>query len=211
MIETTETHNDSNRAKVENYYRFHSHIYDATRWSFLFGRKAIFDFIPDLPLQPRILEIGCGTGQNIELMEYYFPDAQILGIDLSDEMLTKAREKTQDSDTVDFQKKEYGQGEFYEESFDLILLSYSLTMTGNQIENVLVQISQDLKPGGYIAVVDFHTSPFKWFRKWMGVNHVDLTGSVYPLLQKYFNPIKTEVNPAYWGLWSYFLFVGQQH
>lgn len=210
MIEATDTHSSSNSAQLENYYRFHAHFYDATRWSFLFGRNAIFDFIPDLPSQPRIMEVGCGTGKNIKLLEHHYPDAQILGLDLSDAMLSKANKKTKTSRTVSVKKKKYGQDNLDEDPFDLILLSYSLTMIGNQIEKVLDQISQDLKPGGYIAVVDFHTSPFSWFRKWMGINHVNMGGSILPLLQNKFHPVTTEINEAYLGLWSYFQFVGKQ-
>lgn len=212
MIKTSGTSkNRSHSSRLENYYRFHSRIYDATRWSFLFGREAILDFVPDLPSRPRILEIGCGTGKNIELMEYHFSDANILGVDLSEEMLSVAQTKLQDSKKVKFRKQKYGAEELDEEPFDLILLSYSLTMIGNQVEEVLDQISKDLKPKGYIAVVDFHTSSYGWFRHWMDFNHVDLSGHLLSLIQKYFRPVETEVNSAYLGLWSYFLFLGSQN
>lgn len=206
-----ETHiTNSQSAKVKNYYRFHSRIYDATRWSFLFGRETIIDLIPDLPTQPRILEVGCGTGKNIEMLEYHFPDAEILGIDLSDEMLNVAQNKVTDSPDIRLQKKKYGTQPLDEEPFDLILLSYSLTMIGDQLEAVLQHLSQDLNRKGYVAVVDFHTSPFSWFRSWMGVNHVDLSGHLLPLLKKYFSPHKAETHSAYLGLWSYFFFLGTQ-
>lgn len=206
-----ETHiTDSQSAKVKNYYRFHSRIYDATRWSFLFGRETIIDLIPDLPTQPRILEVGCGTGKNIEMLEYCFPDAQILGVDLSDEMLNVAQNKLTDSTHIQLKQKKYGTEPLGEEPFDLILLSYSLTMIGDQLEAVLQHLSQDLNRKGYVAVVDFHTSPFGWFRNWMGINHVDLSGRLLPLLKKYFSPQKVETKSAYLGLWCYFLFLGQQ-
>jgi S-adenosylmethionine-diacylgycerolhomoserine-N-methlytransferase len=28
-------------SRMDRYYRFHAKIYDATRWSFLFGREAL--------------------------------------------------------------------------------------------------------------------------------------------------------------------------
>jgi S-adenosylmethionine-diacylgycerolhomoserine-N-methlytransferase len=211
MIETADmpgqqTHNK----KVENYYRFHSRIYDATRWSFLFGRQAILEMLPDLPSQPRIMEIGCGTGRNIERLQYHYPDAHILGVDLSDDMLRVAQKKLGKSQQLHFRQNEYGYQPLDEDPFDLILLSYSLTMIGDHAEDVLDQITQDLKPKGYVAVVDFHTSPFGWFKRWMGMNHVDLSGHMLPLLQKYFYPVDTEISDAYFGLWSYFKFLGKQ-
>ncbi|HKK47128.1 MAG TPA: class I SAM-dependent methyltransferase, partial [Balneolaceae bacterium] len=157
----------------------------------------------------QILEIGCGTGTNIEQLQFHFPDARILGLDLSEDMLGVARSKLGDSDHIEFINTEYGSEELNEGPFDMILLSYSLTMFDDPKEYVFEQITSDLKPNGYLAVVDFNTSPFDWFRRWMGVNHVDLSGHLLPLLKKYFNPIKTEVNPAYLGLWSYFMFLGK--
>lgn len=210
MMEVAPTHtSESYSNKVENYYRFHAPIYDATRWSFLFGRKRILDMIPDLPADPRIMEIGCGTGQNIRRLENQFPNANILGVDLSNEMLKIASEKLNGSDQVDLLKARYGSDQLHKGSFDMILLSYSLTMMNGLYKDLLIQVSKDLKPDGHVAVVDFHASPFDWFRRWMNLNHVDFSGHLLPQLQKHFQPIKKEVNNAYAGLWSYFLFVGE--
>jgi len=202
--------NTSHPQKVEKYYRFHSRIYDVTRWSFLFGREQILDLIPDLPTHPRVMEVGCGTGKNIQRLQYHLPDAHILGIDLSEDMLSRAAQKVEGSSHVAFRQCEYGSESSKTEPCDLILLSYSLTMMGENIEEIMQQLSRDLKPGGYVAVVDFNTSPLSWFRQWMHVNHVDLTGRLLPLLKKFFMPVHTEIKPAYLGLWSYFLFIGRQ-
>ncbi|MDZ7681172.1 MAG: class I SAM-dependent methyltransferase [Fodinibius sp.] len=207
-ILTTED-SSTNSDELQNYYRYHAHIYDATRWSFLFGRKQILEMIPELPSQPRVMEVGCGTGQNMERLEYCLPDAEILGVDLSDEMLNIARNKLMQSPQMRFKKGNYGTHSLGEEPFDLILLSYSLTMIGDDVEMVVKQLLQDLKPRGYVAVVDFHTSPFGWFRHWMQMNHVDLSGELLPLLKTYFRPTDITINNAYMGLWSYFMFVGK--
>lgn len=208
-MDLSDTNTTSHNSSVEKYYRFHSHIYDATRWAFLFGRDTLLEQISDMPSQPEILEIGCGTGTNIEQLQFHFPDAHILGLDLSEDMLDVARKKLGTSNHIRFLNAEYGSDDLDEGPFDMILLSYSLTMFDDPAEQVFEQISQDLKPNGYIAVVDFNTSPFGWFRRWMGVNHVDLSGHLLPLLKKYYRPIKTEVKPAYLGLWSYFIFLGR--
>ncbi len=199
---------NSHNAQVEKYYRFHSYIYDATRWCFLFGRDSILKMIPDLPSKPHIMEVGCGTGKNILQLQQQIPDAKILGIDLSKEMLNIAEEKIPVNDNVTLCNARYGSHQ-QNDSFDLILLSYSLTMMGEQYEIIFDELINDLKPGGYIAVVDFHASPFGWFRRWMEKNHVNFGGTLLPRLKQYFHPKKTEMNPAYLGLWSYFLFIGQ--
>lgn len=212
MIEASERYTDnSHEHKLKEYYHFHAKIYDATRWAFLFGRETILDIIPDLPPQPKILEIGCGTGHNIQHLQSKFPDAQILGVDLSQEMLNVAHNKLGNSDQIKLLKTNYGSGRIEEESFDLILLSYTLTMMSAQYHDILNQITNHLKPEGVVAVVDFHTSPFGWFRHWMNMNHVNLDGCLLPTLQKRLCPVKTRVNRAYTGLWSYFLFLGKSN
>lgn len=209
MMKPEHTSSDSHNDNLEKYYRFHSLIYDATRWSFLFGRNKLLDNIPDLPSQPHILEIGCGTGKNLDQLQYYFPDADLVGIDLSNSMLEVAENKLEQSDQIKLIKAKYGSKNLQLEPFDLIICSYSLTMVGNGIEDIMVQIADDLTPHGYIAVVDFNTSPFGWFRQWMEVNHVDLSGHLLPLLNKYYRPVLSQNNDAYWGLWSYFTFIGR--
>lgn len=196
--------------KLENYYRLHSAIYDWTRWSFLFGREQLLNNIPGLPNNPRILEVGCGTGKNLASLEYLFPDAQIYGIDLSGDMIHLARKKIQNDQQTELIKGAYGDPQFQFKPFNLILLSYSLTMLGNQAENILDQVYKDLASNGYIAVVDFHDTPFNWFKQWMQVNHVEMDGQLAPLLKKIFIPILNQRKKAYLGVWKYLLFIGRR-
>lgn len=210
-MDHTRTHTASAKGQeVEHYYQFHAPLYDVTRWSFLFGRASLLDMIPDLPSQPQILEVGCGTGKNIERLEYYFPDAKITGIDLSSEMLRKADRRLHESTQVELKLGRYKGDSFDYNSFDLIVFSYSLTMFGPQTDTIFNHIVKDLKPNGYIAVVDFNTSSSSWFRRWMEFNHVNFSGHLLPLLKKYFHPADLKVKKAYLGLWTYFQFVGKQ-
>lgn len=193
---------------VAEYYRFHSQIYDATRWSFLFGRSSLIGQIPVLPTNPRILEVGCGTGKNLIKLKQRFPHAQIAGIDVSPHMLEKAQKKITDYSII-LKKMRYGN--LNEEPYDLILLSYSLTMMGLEYPKIITRLKNDLSTTGYLAVVDFHASPFSWFRKWMEMNHVDFTGDLYPHLESNFSSIQTRFHNAYFGLWNYFLFIGTKN
>ncbi|SHE40770.1 S-adenosylmethionine-diacylgycerolhomoserine-N-methlytransferase [Fodinibius roseus] len=208
MMDPASSHT-TREPEVERYYRFHAPLYDATRWSFLFGRSGLLDMIPDLPSQPQILEIGCGTGTNMERLEFHFPDARITGLDLSPEMLRKAGERLNHSTQIELKLGRYQGDSFDYNSFDLILLSYSLTMFGPHTDPIFNHLLEDLKPNGYIAVVDFNTSPFAWFRRWMEYNHVNFSGHLLPLLKKYFHPADITVKKAYWGLWTYFQFIGK--
>lgn len=210
MMDPASFHTVSNQEhEVERYYRFHAPLYDATRWSFLFGRASLLDMIPVLPSEPQILEVGCGTGTTIERLEFYFPDARITGLDLSPDMLGKAGRRLRHSTQVELKRGRYTSDSFDYNSFDLILFSYSMTMFGPHIDAFFNHFLEDLKPNGYIAVVDFNTSPFPWFRRWMKFNHVQLDGHLLPLLKKYFHPAAINIKKAYLGLWTYFQFVGK--
>ena len=79
---------------MQRIYRFHAHIYDWTRWAFLFGRRRAVEALDVAPAR-RILEIGCGTGLNFSLLlERLDPDAgRLTGLDFSMDMLRKARKR----------------------------------------------------------------------------------------------------------------------
>lgn len=196
---------------LERYYRYHAQIYDLTRWAFLFGRRRLVRKLPSLPKQPHILEVGCGTGQNLLQLARKYPDAQITGIDASPSMLRVARRKSVGNDRIRLKQRRYGTGHRIRESrYDLVVMSYSLTMMDGNTEGPLQQARRELKAGGYIAAVDFHTTDFSWFRRWMHANHVIMEGRVLPGLQTGYTPVLEEVRQAYLKWWQYFLFVGQK-
>lgn len=198
-----------NQQTLQSYYRWHAHFYDLTRWSFLFGRRKLMRKLPPLPHSPRILEVGCGTGHNLKKLNYRYPDAKITGIDLSPDMLSIASKKA-DEKRINFIHGIYEQ-ELETQTFDLILLSYSLTMIKTPVERILTKLSGNLRDDGTIAVVDFHQTPYRWFGRWMQKNHVEMNGQWLPVLQSVFDADYLENSKAYFGLWSYFLFIGSNN
>ncbi|MCO6476264.1 MAG: class I SAM-dependent methyltransferase [Phaeodactylibacter sp.] len=203
---------EQNRA-IERYYQLQSRIYNATRWAFLFGRRRVIRALP-FPIEKRaqILEVGCGAGHNLRQLARWFPNACITGLDVSSRMISKAAEATAPFwNRVELVQEPYGYGSGqFRGKMDAILFSYSLTMANPQWREFLFQAQEDLKPGGYIAVVDFHDSRFPWFRAHMANRHVRMDGHLLPFLNKEFEPLSSEVQPAYRGLWEYFSFVGRK-
>ena len=59
-----------------------------------------------------------------------------------------------------------------------------------------------------IAVVDFNPSPLGIYRRFMSSNHVVLTGEIHPFLQAHTSSLYARQFNAYWGVWSYFNFIG---
>ncbi len=192
---------------IRGYYKLHATIYDNTRWTFLFGRRRI---LHELGLakdtSARIVEIGCGTGRNLAELAKIYPNAALMGIDVSEDMLQVARKKL--GSRVELQQLAYGTEGHLQKKADVILFSYCLTMVNPDWQKLLDQTALDLKDGGVIAVVDFHYSASAWFRRWMGVNHVRMERHLQPILARQFTPIVNRVEKAYMGWWEYFTFVG---
>lgn len=196
---------------IENYYRFHAHVYDATRWTFLFGRTTILTEVAARATPRRILEVGCGTGKNLANLGRQFPQATITGLDLSEQMLAVARRKIAGpSSRFNLLHRAYDAPLGDPAGYDLVLFSYALSMFNPGFETAIQAAAADLAPGGIVAVVDFHATRFSWFERWMGVNHVRMNAQLRPLLQSQFTPLLDRVDNAYGGVWQYLTFIGRK-
>lgn len=195
---------------IQGYYQFQSTIYDATRWAFLFGRNQILDYVPFNEQPKEIIEVGCGTGRNLKMLHNKYPKAHITGIDVSSDMLGIASKKTQNNSLITLEERTYCNGTPVEKAPDLVLFSYVLTMINPQYSDCIIQAYKDLKRGGKIAVVDFHSTPNTWFKKHMQGHHVRMEGQLDELLQKMFKTLHFKTHKAYGGLWNYFYFVGEK-
>ncbi len=195
---------------LERYYQFHSRIYDATRWSFLFGREEILRRVACLASPQRILEVGCGTGRNLAGLRNRFKAAHITGVDLSEQMLAIAAQKVRDDQITLLRRSYSAPVHAGHTGFDLVLFSYALSMFNPGWEQAIDAAWDDLDEGGLIAVVDFSHSRFSWFRRWMGVNHVRMESHLWPYLGRRFMPLLDERFSAYGGVWSYGIFIGRK-
>ncbi|HAW82092.1 MAG TPA: class I SAM-dependent methyltransferase, partial [Balneola sp.] len=61
---------------------------------------------------------------------------------------------------------------------------------------------------GLLAVVDFDHTPLKVFEQWMNLNHVEISGRLFPQLKNTFQEKNSETKSSYFGLWKYTLFLG---
>lgn len=199
-------------AHMENYYSFQAKIYDATRWTFLYGRNTVLKKIPIPRAQKiKILEVGCGTGTNMRSLAKRFPNAEIYGMDVSKDMLVRAEQNlTKYKDRIKLLHQPYDTSSPYKNTFDVILFSYSLTMINPQWKDLLAQAQIDLKDGGYVTVADFHDANFKFYRRFMYKNHVKLEGHIFPVLKEMFNPHYAKLKPGAGWVWKYMMFVGKK-
>lgn len=104
------------------------------------------------------LEIGCGTGKNTEW--FISMAKEITAVDLSEEMLTKAKQKIS-SEAVLFQEADIMQPwTFITKKFKLISFSLVLEHVEN-LEHIFSEAANHVDPAGYIYIGELH--PFKQY------------------------------------------------
>jgi S-adenosylmethionine-diacylgycerolhomoserine-N-methlytransferase len=196
---------------LKGYYRLHSTIYDATRWSFLFGRRGLIEAVAAQASPRRVLDVGCGTGTNLVHLARAFPGAELFGLDISEHMLGRARRKLQSlGGRFQALHRAYDNPVSSDSGFDLVLFSYCLSMFNPGWEQALENTQEDLSGDGVVAVVDFHNTPFRLFSSWMTANHVRLGGHLLDGLRARFSPRLASIRPAFGGLWTFFQFIGER-
>lgn len=200
---------DSDLSQTDAYYRLHAKIYDATRWSFLFGRewsvKAIAALKPET-----VLEIGCGTGRNLAALQKHLPDTQFWGIDASQDMIDRAKTKLDSHGDVTLIHGLYDQDRVnaMQTEMDVVLFSYALSMFNPGYEEAVKTAVSQLKSGGSLVLADFHGTNFPLFAKWMGANHVRMERHLLPFVQTLTESAECQVHKAYGGLWEYVCYRG---
>jgi len=104
------------------------------------------------------LEIGCGTGKNT----VWFAEkaGQITSVDLSEEMLAKAKEKIT-TDKVQFVQADITSSwAFRNQLYDLVSFSLVLEHIEN-LDHIFKETAAALKPGGHVYIGELH--PFKQY------------------------------------------------
>jgi ubiquinone/menaquinone biosynthesis C-methylase UbiE len=119
--------------------------------------KALRDILSTISFNS-ILEIGCGTGKNTE---WLLQKAQrITAVDLSEEMLSKAKEKIQ-SDNIEFIQFDINNDwNFTERTFDLIAFSLVLEHIEN-LDHIFKEVYKKLNDEGFVYIGELH--PFKQY------------------------------------------------
>ena len=106
----------------------------------------------------RCLEVGCGTGKNTA---WFVEKAnQITSVDISEEMLAKAKSKIQ-SDKVTFKQTDItAPWNFADGKYDLVSFSLVLEHIQN-LEHIFSEVARVLNRGGYVYIGELH--PFKQY------------------------------------------------
>src|SRR5512134_962870 len=133
-------------------YAVFAHVYDAVVFPFRKLRHEVASRV-DLPPGARLLDVATGTGQ--QAFAFAEKAREVVGIDLSEEMLRIARRKNRFS-SVSFQQADAAELPFEDDSFDASCVSFALhEMPSSVRKRVLREMARVTRPGGSIAVIDY--------------------------------------------------------
>jgi ubiquinone/menaquinone biosynthesis C-methylase UbiE len=113
--------------------------------------------LEDIPFDS-CLEIGCGTGKNTTWL--LTKAKSITAVDLSDEMLAKAKEKITSTKVNFIQADILQDWNFATGKYDLVSFSLILEHIQN-LETIFEKISKIIAPGGCVYIGELH--PFKQY------------------------------------------------
>ena len=104
------------------------------------------------------LEIGCGTGKNTEWLLQRAE--QLTAVDLSEEMLSKAKQKINSEKVRFIQFDINNEWSFASQTYDLISFSLVLEHIRN-LDHIFKEAYKKLKEGGFVYIGELH--PFKQY------------------------------------------------
>lgn len=147
---------DANAVKVA--YRRWAGVYDAVFGSISgYGRRRAVEAVNCLP-GTAVLEVGVGTGL---ALPFYNKAKQITGIDLSSDMLVRARERTQRGRLGNVNallEMDAEETSFDTDSFDIAVAMFVASVVPHP-RKLLRELKRVVKPGGSILFVNHFLAP----------------------------------------------------
>jgi len=218
--------------RMDSFYAGQAEAYDEFRRRLLQGRREMWSSI-DVPAGGRWIDLGGGTGSNLEYFSADAPIGQlerVYVVDLAESLLSVAKKRSRDRgwENVEVVAADATRFQPAGEQVDVVTFSYSLTMIPDwfaAVENAW----EMLRPGGTIGVVDFYVSrkhPSRGMRRhswwtrnfwpvWMGSDNVFPSSDHLAMLEHRFQRCSLEEKMAkvpYLPLVRapYYIFIGQK-
>ncbi|OED30109.1 trans-aconitate 2-methyltransferase [Methanosphaera sp. WGK6] len=116
---------------------------------------ALINAIPDNKSNPRILDLGCGTGGLVTKIFKRFPKAHVVCVDISNVMIEIAKENLSDYDNVEFIQDDFTKMKFTS-NYDAVISSVTLNYLSYESKKKLLEKVYDaLNKGGVFYNADF--------------------------------------------------------
>ena len=215
--------------RLESFYAGQARGYDAFRAHLLQGRQELYRKLA-IPEGGVWIEMGGGTASNLEYLGDGLRRLRLVHIvDLSRSLLAIARERSAAHEwtNVRTHHQDVTLFELSGQKADVVVFSYSLTMIPDWFA-ALENACKLLKPGGTLAVVDFHVARKypaagherqSWLTRtfwpvWLGLDNVFPSPDHVPYLHRYFETIffsERRARMRYFPLARvpYYLYVGR--
>lgn len=140
-------------AAVKAAYRRWAGVYDALFGSVsAFGRRRAVEAVNALPGR-RVLEVGVGTGL---ALPYYHADKHITGIDLSGDMLDRARQRVRRLKLANVDRlleMDAEATQFEDGAFDIAVAMFVASVVPHS-RALLAELKRVVRPGGHILFVN---------------------------------------------------------
>ncbi|MCW6036084.1 class I SAM-dependent methyltransferase [Spirulina subsalsa FACHB-351] len=132
----------------------------------LWVRQGLIEQIGGTP--HRILDLGCGTGSTTLLLKKAFPQATVIGVDLSPYMLVMAAYKGEKAGLrIDWRQDKAESTQFPSQSFDLVTASLLFHETPPEIsQRILKEAFRLLVPNGQVLILDGNQKTLR-FSSWL--------------------------------------------
>ena len=135
--------------------RLQAHLYEAVVAS---GIDALYDrFVEEVT--PRVaegsdvLDVGCGMGQVTSRLALEMPDCRVVGVDLSEDMVRRARAHAPARDNLSFQQGDAMALPFEDERFDVATSVASIKHWPDRLRGVK-ELLRVLRPGGLVCILE---------------------------------------------------------
>ncbi len=139
-------------AHIERVYSKYSGIYDRVFGKIFQDSREVLAGSLDLRAGNRVLEVGVGTGL---LLPLYPRHCRVTGIDLSDGMLDKARERVKALGLahVALEQMDASRMSFADDAFDVVVAAYVVTAVPDH-RAVMTEIIRVARPGARVLLLN---------------------------------------------------------
>jgi len=108
-----------------------------------------------------ILDVACGTGDLTLELARRLPDARVVGMDLTPEMIRRARRRAAraggPAETIQFDLGDMSALTYRDSQFDLVTAGYALR-NAPDLTATIAELHRVLRPGGVLGILDFSRS-----------------------------------------------------
>ncbi len=139
---------------VRNQYDHLASVYDLRWKSYITNTLSFLKAWAEISQTDTILDVACGTGEFERLLLAEYSSQQIVGVDISENMLAIAKQKCSAYPQVSFEIASASNLPFDNDSFDVIVSANSFHYFDDPIA-ALKEMRRVLKPDGKVIILDW--------------------------------------------------------